>query len=409
MKKSKEATRSSFGRWWYTFCGRVPIQYKHDYDQYKIETNLRRTLLLSSFIIFIQIFLNILNIVMPHGEGGGDGSDIMKFVYLSLFTLSVGIIYLIISLILRRGHIKNLTFRRVFPFTLLYLYCGIQMVFLLFNVGSDAGMNSYIIALLILGFFLIMPPIQCVISILLLFFIALTIMAFGAPEADAFAAILATDTWANLLIITFLVAAMSYVTYEMFISNFLNRRRLEISNERLDTIAKTDELTGLLNRWGFYERIDTQWTGHMRKPGVIAVYMFDIDFFKDYNDSYGHQAGDDCLRLVARILTRVFSEEREALVCRFGGEEFVVVARADSQEDAIAVADDMRSQILRESVDLPDNTSRNPITLSGGLVTIADSGDRATSEFIALDEHIEKADQALYNAKETGRDRLIIA
>lgn len=397
-----------FARWWYTFCGKVPPQYKQDFANYKIETNLNRTLLLSVFIIFIQIFLNILNIVMPHNDGGGD-IDIMKFVYMSLFALSVGIFYLVISLVIRRGVIKSRNFKKILPYTLLYLYCIIQMIFLSFNVGSDAGMNSYIIALLILGFFLIMRPLQCVLSIIALFFVALSIMAFGEPGGDALGAILMADTWANLLIITFLVAAMSYVTYEMYMSNFLNRKRLEISNERLSDLATTDSLTGLLNRWGFFEQVDTRWTGHFEKPGVLAVFIFDIDYFKEYNDRYGHQAGDECLRLVAQSMTKVFTSKYDSLICRYGGEEFVVVARVATEAQARDLATQMRETIRVQSVSLQANTDKTPVTLSGGLVTVVDRGLEDTTEYIALEKLINKADKALYEAKGNGRDQLIVA
>lgn len=407
MKKSKAPSRGTLARWWYSFRGKIPPQYRRDFQDYKIETNLNRTLLLSVFIIFIQVFLNILNIVMPYNDGGE--IDLMDFIYMSFFTLAIGILYLVISLITKRGKIKSRAFKKALPYTLLYIYCAIQMVFLSFNVDSDAGMNSYIIALLIMGFFLIMRPIQCVISIIVLFVVALAIMALGEPGGDALSAILAADTWANLLIITFLVAAMSNVTYEMYMSNFLNRKRLEISNKRLNDLATTDSLTGLLNRWGFFEQVDTQWTGHCTHPGILAVYIFDIDHFKEYNDQYGHPAGDECLRLVAASMTSIFTDEYESLVCRYGGEEFVVVARVSSPDQARELAAMMREDIRRQSIGLPSNAHKKPVTISGGMVTVLDRGAATRNEYIALESLINKADKALYEAKGSGRDRLIVA
>lgn len=383
--------------------GQVPVEYRKEFSDKKIETNLTRTLMLSVFIIAVQVFLNVLNIMKPStGDSGGE-TDIMKYVLLSLFTLTVGIIYLIISLVVRKGHLKNRTFRKVLPFTLLYLYCAIQMVFLYFNIESEAGINSFVIALILLGFFVIMSPAQCFASIAVLFGITITLLVVAGDDSNIFNIILLTDTWANVLIMTLLVSFMAYATYDMYRANFINSKRLEVSNERLDMLAKTDSLTGLYNRWGFYGIVDEEWSDFLSRPGEVAVFMFDIDFFKEYNDEYGHLAGDEVLKVVSKTIQKRFDFERDGIVCRFGGEEFLCLARLTSEEGAHEVAEQTRRLVAEAGIEMAAKNNSRPITVSGGYATF--EGE----EFIELDVLVGRADEALYKAKERGRNTICVA
>lgn len=387
------------------FLGRVPVEYKADFAERKIETNLTRTLMLSSFIIFVQIFLNIMNILKSNvaaGGGGGGGEDVTKYIILSMTTLAVGIIYLILSLIIRRGHLKNRTFRKILPFSLLLIYCGIQMVFVYFNVSSqaEAGLNSYIIALILAGFFIIMPPLLNFVLCAALFTLALGILTFAQADGDLMEVILLGDSWANLMIITLLVMFMAYATYIMYRDNFLNSKQLEISNERLDMLAKTDGLTGLLNRWGFYETIDKSWGGYISQPGVVSVFMFDIDYFKEYNDEHGHLAGDENLRVVAKTIKECFAETEDGTVCRFGGEEFLCLVRLHSEKEARDLAEKTRVAVAEAGEKLNQSADRGSVTISGGFAINTDGN------YVAFDDLVSRADKALYDAKEIGRNRI---
>lgn len=399
MDKKIGQKRTPLKQWWHEFCGGIPLQHKRDFEDKKIETNLSRTLVFSLFIIAIQIFLNTLNIILP--STGGD-SDIMKFVYLSLFSLSTGIVYLLISIAIKRKHFKNRRFRQIFPFTLIYLYCIIQMIFLAFNVEAGAGMNPYIIALIALGFFLVMRPIQCIGSIIVLFFTALAILVVIGAENDALGTILVTDNWANLLIITCLIAVMSTVFYKIYFNNFLNQKRLEISNERLNKLAKTDELTGLLNRWGFFDQLDNTWSEYQKNPGIISVFMFDLDHFKDYNDTYGHPAGDACLKQVARSMNKVFSKTDNSIISRFGGEEFLVVVHTDTKREALDLAKNMQDHLYETTSKLIKGSKNTGVTISGGVATV-----HTSDTFTSIDDLIDKADRLLYKVKSSSRGQIL--
>lgn len=167
--------------------------------------------------------------------------------------------------------------------------------------------------------------------------------------------------------------------------------QLKALNQKLQSLAVTDGLTGLHNHRAFQDYLEEQFQVAMRNRQPLAVILMDVDHFKQYNDTYGHQAGDEVLRQVAQILS---AHVREGdFVARYGGEEFVVVLpRADS-ESAVAVA-----ERLREAVQSAEWRLR-PVTGSFGVACIRP--DMETRQ-----ELIEAADQALYQAKKNGRNRV---
>jgi two-component system cell cycle response regulator len=176
------------------------------------------------------------------------------------------------------------------------------------------------------------------------------------------------------------------VTYRVEYEN-----QLKALNQKLQSLAVTDGLTGLHNHRAFQDYLEEQFQTAMRNKQPLALILMDVDHFKQYNDTYGHQAGDEVLRQVAQILQ---AHVREGdFVARYGGEEFVVVLpRADS-ESAVAVAERLRRAVESAEWQL------RPITGSFGVACIRP--DMETRQ-----ELIEAADQALYQAKKNGRNRV---
>jgi two-component system cell cycle response regulator len=176
------------------------------------------------------------------------------------------------------------------------------------------------------------------------------------------------------------------VTYRVEYEN-----QLKALNQKLQSLAVTDGLTGLHNHRAFQDYLEEQFQVAMRNRQPLAVILMDVDHFKQYNDTYGHQAGDEVLRQVAQILS---AHVREGdFVARYGGEEFVVVLPRTDSESAVAVA-----ERLREAVQSAEWRLR-PVTGSFGVACIRP--DMETRQ-----ELIEAADQALYQAKKNGRNRV---
>lgn len=175
---------------------------------------------------------------------------------------------------------------------------------------------------------------------------------------------------------------------------------LEQMNEKLRLMATVDGLTGVMNRRCFDEMLDREWKRSLREKVPVAIVMVDVDYFKKYNDTYGHQAGDECLRQVAEAMEKRVHRPSD-YAARYGGEEFVLLLSNTSLDGAIKVAEDIR--LLIENLKLPHAASEvsSYVTISLGVMTlIPDAG-------MQISEVVRKADQALYYAKRRGRNRVM--
>lgn len=175
---------------------------------------------------------------------------------------------------------------------------------------------------------------------------------------------------------------------------------LEQANKELERSIRIDDLTQVANRRRFTEYLDTVWLQHLRNHQPLSLLLCDVDFFKLYNDTYGHPAGDTCLRQIARAMEIVLKRPAD-LVARYGGEEFVVVLPQTNLAGGVRVAENMRAAL--KDMEIPHRTSSvaSRVTLSIGV-----SCCMASTE-VSVDTLIARADQALYLAKGEGRDRVV--
>jgi len=169
------------------------------------------------------------------------------------------------------------------------------------------------------------------------------------------------------------------------------RAELAAANIRLESLARTDGLTGLLNHRSFHEQVESQVERSRRYGNPLSLILLDIDSFKAYNDTFGHPAGDSILRSVAEILQN--TTRSVDLIARYGGEEFAVILPETSETNATAAAERFRLAI--ESFDW----QQRKITASFGVTTMCSPSFNAN--FL-----IASADRALYHSKETGRNRV---
>jgi diguanylate cyclase (GGDEF)-like protein/PAS domain S-box-containing protein len=179
-------------------------------------------------------------------------------------------------------------------------------------------------------------------------------------------------------------------------------RRLALSNEELQGLSRRDGLTAIANRRSFDEYIDLEWNRASRDHRPLSLLISDVDHFKKFNDRYGHQAGDECLRRVAATLDRQLSRSID-MVARYGGEEFVVVLPETPLAGAINIADRLRRAV--EELNIPHEASAvaDHVTISVGVAAVVPTpGD-------SRDALLSAADAALYQAKQTGRNRVCSA
>ncbi|GAK51507.1 putative diguanylate cyclase with GGDEF domain [Candidatus Moduliflexus flocculans] len=175
---------------------------------------------------------------------------------------------------------------------------------------------------------------------------------------------------------------------------------LENANQQLQRLANLDGLTQVANRRKFDAYLAQEWKRHVRESQPLSLIMGDIDFFKRYNDTYGHVQGDECLKQIAAAL-RNNARRPADLVARYGGEEFCVILPNTDEEGAIRVAAGIQTDIQMLRIEHNASDVSPYVTLSIGVATtIPDQRQTA-------DELIETADKALYHAKMQGRDRVI--
>lgn len=198
------------------------------------------------------------------------------------------------------------------------------------------------------------------------------------------------------------LGAVDYITkpFRLPIVKARVKTHLELkrTTDLLESISSRDGLTGLFNRRKFDEVMEREWMRSLRSHHSIAIILLDIDSFKLYNDHYGHLAGDQCLKDVAKALALSLQRAGD-FVARYGGEEFVIILPETLLEEAVSVANKVREAVKGLKIEHSYSPVAPFITVSAG---VAATIPQDTSYSRLLDG----ADSALYEAKELGRDRV---
>ncbi|MCC8994867.1 MAG: diguanylate cyclase [Candidatus Contendobacter sp.] len=179
-------------------------------------------------------------------------------------------------------------------------------------------------------------------------------------------------------------------------------QELSEANRQLQQLSECDGLTGIANRRKFDTVWAAEWKRASRQGLSLAVAMLDVDHFKAYNDHYGHQAGDDCLRQVAQALAGVVQRAGD-LVARYGGEEFVVVLPGLTGPEGVEVAEKLRAAVAACRIPHAHNTAASVVTVSIGVAAMPPEPEASLERLLAA------ADAGLYEAKNAGRNRIRLA
>jgi two-component system, chemotaxis family, response regulator WspR len=181
----------------------------------------------------------------------------------------------------------------------------------------------------------------------------------------------------------------------------LRRSQQELlrANLELRRLTHSDGLTGLSNRRYLDEFLTAEWRRALRENTEISLLMIDVDYFKPYNDTYGHVSGDNVLRTVAATIRREINQPRD-LVARFGGEEFAVVLPGTGSGGARLLAEKMRRDVAALALPHAGSAVSEHLTISIGVATLT------PGEGVAETSLVEEADAALYRAKRDGRNRV---
>ncbi len=180
------------------------------------------------------------------------------------------------------------------------------------------------------------------------------------------------------------------------------REALEIANRNLQVLAAIDGLTSLANRRSFDTHLESEWLHCRRERKALGIILLDVDYFKNYNDHYGHLRGDECLRSIAKLFREFNAVRRPGdLVARYGGEEFVIVLSDPTGESIATAAEQLREQVYQLGLEhQTTKLAEKVLTVSIGYAVATDLN------LISRLELLNRADEALYRAKSLGRNKV---
>jgi len=200
------------------------------------------------------------------------------------------------------------------------------------------------------------------------------------------------------------LGAVDYITKPFVIpiarARIRNHILLKQQADRLESLSLLDALTDIPNRRRFDEALALEWKRAARDSKPLSLLMIDIDYFKQYNDFFGHGAGDICLQTVAAELVKGLARPGD-LAARYGGEEFVVILPETTQESALQIAQRLRERIENKAIPHIYPNAESIITISVGVATQDKIIDSVSPKTLS-----DAADSALYLAKDGGRNRV---
>ena len=220
----------------------------------------------------------------------------------------------------------------------------------------------------------------------------------------------------KILMFTVIAVSISIFLYTIKIKECINKEEIEQKNihlaelneklkslnEKLEQLAATDYLTGLYNRRQFDVLLHTEWHSALREATHLSMIMLDVDFFKEFNDRYGHLAGDDCLKSLGATLLFTLSRPRD-LAFRYGGEEFACILPHTDSQGALHICDNIRQAVHDLAIRHESSSISDRVTFSYGVISGIPKPGGAPETFKRA------ADKLLYQAKAQGRNKVVYA
>ncbi|MEW6715432.1 MAG: diguanylate cyclase [Nitrospirota bacterium] len=182
------------------------------------------------------------------------------------------------------------------------------------------------------------------------------------------------------------------------IEDITERKKAE---EQLKHFASMDGLTGIANRRHFDNTLDLEWRRAMRSAKPLSLIIIDVDYFKNYNDAYGHPAGDSCLQKIAHTISDSLRRAGN-FAARYGGEEFVLILPDTDAEGAYLFAESLREKVENLDIEHKNSIVGRNVTVSMGVSTMIPNKEYTQNDLISM------ADKALYKAKQGGRNRVVV-
>ena len=285
------------------------------------------------------------------------------------------------------GKLANRNGKHATATILLFSETVLHTIIAVYYLGWGSGFQYYLVAGVPFSLFLpkLRPQTMFTLSALLcVLFIFLFTITNGKTYAFKYPDLLSIMNYANIVIA---FSALSINSYYFRLASILSEKTME-------RLANADQLTGLLNRRGMRSKLEAQRDINSRNGSPFMLVLTDIDFFKKFNDTYGHDCGDFVLRGVAQLMKKRLRQYD--VVARWGGEEFLILLPDTETDSALLVAEELRAAIENEKFKFAGNVLS--VTMTFGVAQYHD-GEH-------IDACLKRADEALYRGKESGRNKV---
>ncbi|MCX7714365.1 MAG: GGDEF domain-containing protein [Clostridia bacterium] len=356
---------------------------EHAYiEEKRTEANLKR---IASFIFIILLFEFVSIIARIFKRSGivyGTSGIAVDF----LFILVCVFYSLTISHFVHSKK-TGLGFKKLLYMSFWVCFSFFAMFFSTIELKNSGTLNYYAAAVVILSLFAV-SSLKEIIPLIGMNFVYQSIIAIVYHKWEL----------AQYCIIAAIMAVIiSQLLFSFFVSSYVTQIRLEKTNEKLKELAETDMLTSLLNRRGVEKRLELIWPNTMRSNGKIIAALIDVDYFKLYNDKFGHIKGDECLSVIAECIKEDFRRATD-VVSRYGGEEFLVVLTDMDDEHILDFMTRIKTRVEGRKIPAGKTAVSPYVTVSIGVAAV---NPEKTMTFKSI---FDNADAELYNAKNNGRN-----
>lgn len=381
----------------------IPSQYKEKFTIATCTANVAKAKIVSITLLFLEIIMIIWSYIGKK-ERMFEQPDIYYFSMYVILATAMAVFLWVFSVLGKDipRHLNAIQATGMIFSSLVLFWCaGISLL----DQLAYGQIIVYLAAVIAIS---IVPLFQPIIFFLLfgaaqVFFVIL-LPYFQKSDELVFGNILNSTT---LVLLSYMIARMRFKTWT---EDFLNKEALlekndEIekvnnklveANKKLEMLSQIDSLTGVLNRFAFDEALRRKWNTCKDSQTVLSLFMIDINFFKEFNDVYGHIAGDNCLKQVAKALS--FSiEDSSDILARYGGDEFVIISSRMKHEDAVNYARQLKETIKRVPIAIDHFPEPKYVTISIGVHSVIPSDE------LSIDACIIAADKALYVDKASGK------
>ncbi|OQB14068.1 MAG: Phytochrome-like protein cph2 [Firmicutes bacterium ADurb.Bin193] len=348
-------------------------------EDMRIETNNQRMITALILIFYMQILNLAANLVLRHHE-----ENTIYFVAASVFSLLVCIVYSAIYFLSKCWY-KGIIIKKRRFYISFWVFISIgTFIFAFYDLLESKSLTNFLV--IITGAAIIpilnLTEASFIILLNLVLEIASIVLLGYSPNLIG-----------RSILLTFSGIFVSQMFFISYISSVMYQKKLK-------EYAETDSLTDLPNRRALEAWFEDNKADFIRRRIGITFAIIDIDNFKDYNDRYGHLCGDDCLKIVADCITTVF-EKSNGMICRFGGEEFIVILEGVDENHALKCFVLLKNLIQNRAAVMPLPLSSGKITVSVGIAFGQIDPDTG------FDTLLEQADRALYTAKESGKNMIV--